>query len=220
MQKMAVLGCVGVLFLVGIIVVIMGISGYNSLNGKSYDVDTKWANVQTQYQRRNDLIGNLVQTVKGAAQFEQNTLTDVINARSKATSVTIDPSHAPTDPAQLAAYQQAQGQLTSSLSRLLVTVEKYPELKATQNFRDLQAQIEGTENRIAVARTDFNTSAQQYNTSRHAFPAVLYADAMGFQEKPPFKADEAAQSAPTVNFDGAFGRSPAPAASPAASPGR
>ena len=214
MQKMAVLGCVGILFLVVVVAAIVGISGYNGLNTKSYDVDTKWANVQTQYQRRNDLIGNLVNTVKGAAQFEQNTLTDVITARSKATSVNIDPSHAPTDPAQLAAYQKAQGELTGSLSRLLVTVEKYPELKATQNFRDLQAQIEGTENRIAVARNDFNTSAQAYNTARSAFPAVLYANAMGFREKPPFKADEGAQNAPNVNFDGAFGRTPAP------SPGR
>ena len=212
MQKTAVLGCLGILVLVGIVVALVGIGGYNGLNGKSYDVDTKWANVQTQYQRRNDLIGNLVQTVKGAAQFEQNTLTDVVNARAKATSVTIDPSHAPTDPAQLAAYQKAQGELTGSLSRLLVSVEKYPELKATQNFRDLQAQIEGTENRIAVARNDFNNSAQVYNTTRHAFPAVLYADAMGFHEKPPFKADEAAQSAPPVNFDGAFGQTPAPTA--------
>ena len=214
MQKTAVLGCLGIIVVVGIIAALVGIGGYNSLNGKSYDVDTKWANVQTQYQRRNDLIGNLVQTVKGAAQFEQTTLTDVINARAKATSVTIDPSHAPTDPAQLAAYQKAQEGLTGSLSRLLVSVEKYPELKATQNFRDLQAQIEGTENRIAVARNDFNASAQAYNTSRHAFPAVLYADAMGFHEKPPFKADEGAQNAPTVNFDGAFGQKPAPAATP------
>ena len=144
MQKLGLLGCVGLLLLVGVVVLIGGASGYNKLNGLSNDVDGKWANVQATYQRRNDLIPNLVSTVQAAANFEKSTLTDVINARAKATSVTIDPSHAPTDPAQLDAYQKAQSQRGSSLSRLLVSVEKYPTLSATGGFRDLQAQIEGT----------------------------------------------------------------------------
>ncbi len=211
MQKLGLLGCVGVLVLVAIVAAVVGAGGYNNLNGKSQGVDGKWAQVQTQYQRRADLIPNLVSTVKGAANFEQSTLEGVVQARASATQVKIDPSHAPTDPAQLAAYQKAQDTLSGSLSRLLVTVEKYPELKATQSFRDLQAQIEGTENRIAVARNDFNTAAVDYNTARTNFPAVLYAGLMGFKEKPPFKADEGAQNAPKVDF-GSFGATPAPAA--------
>ena len=211
MQKMAALGCLGLVILVGVIVLIVGASGYNHLNTLSQDVDGKWAQVQTQYQRRSDLIPNLVQTVQGSANFEKSTLTAVIDARAKATSVTIDPSHAPTDPSQLAAYQQAQQQLGSSLSRLLVTVEKYPDIKSTAAFQQLQAQIEGTENRIAVARGDFNTSTQAYNTARRAFPMVLVAGMLGYQEKPFFKADEAAQSAPAVRFD-AFSPNATPAA--------
>ena len=210
MQKMGLLGCVGLLLLVGVVAVIIGASGYNKLNVLSNDVDGKWANVQAQYQRRNDLIPNLVSTVQGSANFEKSTLTDVINARANATKVTIDPSHAPTDPAQLEAYQKAQGAVGSSLSRLLVSVEKYPDLKSTQGFRDLQAQIEGTENRIGVARTDFNDSTKAYNTQRNAFPTVLYANFVGMKEKPFFKADEAAQNAPKVDFGG-FGTTPAPA---------
>ncbi len=210
MQKMGLLGCVGLLLLVGVIVLFTGVGGYNKLNVLSNDVDGKWANVQAQYQRRNDLIPNLVSTVQGSANFEKSTLTDVINARANATKVTIDPSHAPTDPAQLEAYQKAQGAVGSSLSRLLVSVEKYPDLKSTQGFRDLQAQIEGTENRIAVSRNDFNNSTQAYNTQRNAFPTVLYANMVGMKEKPFFKADEAAQSAPKVDFGG-FGTTPAPA---------
>ena len=209
MGKLGLLGCMGLLLLVGVIVLFTGVGGYNRLNTLSNDVDGKWAQVQAQYQRRSDLIPNLVSTVQGAANFEKSTLTDVINARASATKVTIDPSHAPTDPAQLDAYQKAQGQLGSSLSRLLVSVEKYPELSATQGFRDLQAQIEGTENRIAVARGDFNTSTQAYNTQRNAFPTVLYANLVGMKEKPFFKADESAQNAPKVDF-GSFGTTPAP----------
>ena len=211
MQKMAALGCLGLVLLIAVIVFFVGVGGYNGLNTLSNNVDGKWAQVQTQYQRRSDLIPNLVQTVQGSANFEKSTLTDVINARANATKVTIDPSHAPTDPNQLAAYQQAQSQLGSSLSRLLVTVEKYPDIKSTAAFQQLQAQIEGTENRIAVARGDFNTATQAYNTSRRAFPTVLIAGMLGFQEKPFFKADVDAQSAPKVNF-GSF----EPGASPAA----
>ena len=213
MQKMGLLGCVGLLLLVGVVIFFLGVGGYNRLNTDSNAVDAKWADVQSTYQRRADLIPNLVQTVQGSANFEKSTLTDVINARAKATSVTIDPSHAPTDPNQLAAYQQAQQQLGSSLSRLLVSVERYPDLKTTTAFQQLQAQIEGTENRINVARNDFNAATQTYNTARQAFPTVLYASAVGFPPKPFFKADESAQSAPQVHFD-AFSpnASPAPTA--------
>ena len=210
MGKLGLLGCVGLLLLVGVVVLIAGVGGYNHLNTLSNDVDGKWANVQAQYQRRSDLIPNLVSTVQGSANFEKSTLTDVINARANATKVTIDPSHAPTDPAQLEAYQKAQGAVSSSLSRLLVSVEKYPDIQTTKAFRDLQAEIEGTENRIAVSRGDFNTSTQAYNTARNAFPTVLYANLIGMKEKPFFKADESAQSAPKVDF-GSFGASPAPA---------
>ncbi len=198
MGKLGLLGCVGLLLLVGVIVFFTGVSGYNHLNTLSNDVDGKWANVQSSYQRRNDLIPNLVSTVQAAANFEKSTLTDVINARANATKVTIDPSHAPTDPAQLDAYQKAQGQLGSSLSRLLVSVEKYPELSATRGFRDLQSQIEGTENRINDARNQFNGSTQAYDTQRNAFPTVVYANLVGMKEKPFFKADESASTAPKI----------------------
>ena len=213
MNKAVGLGCLGLVLLVGVIVLFVGVGGYNSLNTLNQDVDGKWADVQGQYQRRADLIPNLVQTVQGSANFEKSTLTEVTQARASATSVKIDPSKAPTDPAQLAAYQKAQDQLGGSLSRLLVSVEKYPEVKSTAAFQQLQAQIEGTENRIAVSRRDFNGSTQKYNTARSAFPTVLYASAVGYQPKPFFKADEAAQNAPKVNF-GSFSSSPAPAATP------
>ena len=209
MQKLGLLGCVGLLLLVGVVVFFTAVSGYNHLNTLSNDVDGKWANVQSSYQRRNDLIPNLVSTVQASANFEKSTLTDVINARANATKVTIDPSHAPTDPAQLEAYQKAQGQLGGSLSRLLVSVEKYPELSATRGFRDLQSQIEGTENRINVARNDFNGSTQAYDTQRNAFPTVLYANLLGMKEKPFFKADESASTAPKIG-SGTFD-TPAPA---------
>ncbi len=213
MQKVVLLGCglvVVLLLFVGGIAAVAGIGGYNKLVTLSTDVDTQWAQVQATYQRRADLIPNLVRTVQGSANFEKSTLTDVINARANATKVTVDPSHAPTDPAQLAAYQQAQQQLSGSLSRLLVSVEKYPELSSTKAFRDLQAEIEGTENRIAVSRENFNTSTQAYNTARLSFPTVLYAGMMGFKEKPFFKADATAQNAPVVDFSGL-----SPTASPA-----
>jgi LemA protein len=215
MQKVAVLGCVAVLvvvLIIGGILAISGIGEYNHLVTLSTAVDTQWAQVQAVYQRRADLIPNLVRTVEGSANFEKSTLTAVINARASATKVTIDPSHAPTDPAQLAQYQEAQDRLSGSLSRLLVSVERYPELRSTTAFRDLQAQIEGTENRIAVARENFNTATQAYDTMRRSFPTVLYANSLGFKDKPFFTANAAAQNAPTVSFP-SF--SPGAAASPA-----
>src|SRR5258707_14496528 len=153
-------GCLAALAVVGGIIALFLVTGYNSLVRSSASVDTAWAQVQTQYQRRADLIPNLVNTVQGAANFEKSTLTDVINARANATKVNIDVSKAPTDPEALKRFQQAQDSLSSSLGRLLAVSERYPELKANTNFRDLQAQLEGTENRIAVARADFNNTAQ------------------------------------------------------------
>jgi LemA protein len=213
MQKTALFGCLGALVLVGIVAALVGVGGYNKLVGLSQNVDSKWSQVENQYQRRADLIPNLVNTVSGAANFEKSTLTEVINARANATKVTIDPSKAPTDPAQLEQYQRAQDQLSGALSRLLVVAEKYPELKATQNFRDLQAQIEGTENRIAVARQDFNNAARDYNTAKQRFPTVLYANLFGFKDKQFFRAKEGADTAPTVSFP-SFGPTPAPVPSP------
>src|SRR5882672_2669905 len=163
---------------------------YNGLVHKSQAVDQQWAQVQSVYQRRADLIPNLVSTVSGAANFEKSTLTEVTNARASVGRVNL--SDAPVDSARLAEYEQAQGQLGSALSRLLVVAERYPELKATQNFRDLQAQLEGTENRIAVARQDFNSAAQVYNTSIRTFPAVLYAGLFGFHDRPYFAAQAGA----------------------------
>jgi LemA protein len=209
MQKVAALGCLAIIVLGAIVLFLVGVGGYNGLNTRANDVDGKWANVQSAYQRRSDLIPNLVQTVRASADFEKSTLQAVIDARASATSVKVDPSHAPTDPAQLEAYQKAQAALGGSLSRLLVSVERYPDLKTTTAFRDLQAQIEGTENRINVARNDFNASTQAYNTARRAFPTVLIAGMLGFQDKPFFKADENAQAAPHV---GDYFATPTPAA--------
>ena len=172
---------------------------YNGLVHKSQAVDAQWAQVQSVYQRRADLIPNLVSTVSGAANFEKSTLTEVTNARASVGRVNLPA--APTDSARLAEYEQAQGQLTSALSRLLVVAEKYPELKATANFRDLQAQLEGTENRISVERGRFNDAVGTYNTSIKSFPNVLYAGKMGFQPRPYFSATPEAQTVPKVQFD-------------------
>ncbi|ETN93913.1 LemA protein [Zhouia amylolytica] len=160
---------------------------------------TAWADVESTYQRRNDLIGNLVKTVQGAADFEKSTLTDVIEARAKATSTTIDPTNI--TPEQLAAFNQAQSGLSSALSRLLVTVERYPELKANQNFLELQSQLEGTENRINVARDRFNESVNTYNKHIKIFPNSLLAGMFGFEEMGRFSADAGAENAPDVEFD-------------------
>jgi LemA protein len=189
--------------IIGIIVVallvVWGISSYNGLVEKQENVNQAWAQVENQYQRRSDLVPNLVNTVKGAADFEQETLTQVIEARSKATSIQLDASDLD-DPQKLQQFQQAQNQLSGALSRLLVTVEKYPELKANQNFRDLQVQLEGTENRIATERGRFNEAAQSYNTTTRRFPTNIFAGLFGFDEKAYFEAEEGAQEVPEVEF--------------------
>lgn len=203
------LGCLGIIIVAVVVFVSAIAGGYNGLVRSSTAVDASWAQVQTQYQRRADLIPNLVRTVEGAANFEKSTLTDVINARASATKVTIDPSKAPTDPAQLRQYEQAQNALSGTLGRLLAVSENYPDLKANTNFRDLQAQIEGTENRIAVARRDFNNTAQAYNAQVRSFPTVIYAGWFGFQPKPYFQSAGGAETAPSVSFP-SFSPSPSP----------
>ncbi|HVU38228.1 MAG TPA: LemA family protein [Opitutales bacterium] len=174
---------------------------YNSMVSLSQGVDMQWAQVQNVYQRRADLIPNLVNTVAGAANFEKSTLEAVTQARASVGQVKIDPSKAPTDPAQLAAFQQAQDGLSSALSRLLVVAERYPDLKATANFRDLQAQLEGTENRITVERQKFNTAVQGYDTAIQQFPGVIVARLGGFVSKPYFTATAGSETPPKVNFD-------------------
>ena len=163
------------------------------------DAKTAWSNVESAYQRRNDLIGNLVKTVQGAADFERETLTDVIEARSKATSTTIDANNI--TPEQLTQFQQAQTGLSSALSRLLVTVERYPELKANQNFLELQSQLEGTENRINVARDRYNEKVNLYDIHTTKFPGKLLAGLFGFDEMPRYKANPGSENAPDVDFD-------------------
>ena len=179
----------------------MAVSGYNSLVTKEQSVDAQWAQVQNVYQRRADLIPNLVQTVSGAANFEKSTLVEVTNARASVGRLTIDASKAPATAAQLQAFDQAQGQLSSALSRLMVVSERYPQLTATANFRDLQAQLEGTENRIAVERRRFNEAVLSYDASIKTVPAVFFAAALGFKEKPYFAAAPTAQTPPQVKFD-------------------
>ena len=174
--------------------------GFNNTAVKLKETSTQaWGNVESSYQRRNDLIGNLVKTVQGAADFERGTLTDVINARAKATSVTIDPTNI--TPEQLAQFNEAQGGLSSALSRLLVSVERYPELKANQNFLELQSQLEGTENRINVARDRFNATVQPFNQHIKTFPNSILAGMFNFQELAYFKSEAGAEKAPDVNFD-------------------
>ncbi len=188
------------LIIVGILLIfgMYGCSSYNGLVGKDQDVKGKWANVQTSYQRRSDLIPNLVNTVQGAANFEKGTLTEVIKARASATAINLKADDL--TPENIQKFQAAQDQLSGALSRLLVSVEKYPDLKANQNFLELQSQLEGTENRIGVARNDFNGSVQTFNSSALSFPTVIFAKMFGFTEKKMFEASEAAQSAPTVKF--------------------
>jgi LemA protein len=178
---------------------VMGIIGsYNGLVPKQETVNQQWANVENAYQRRADLIPNLVNTVKGVANFEQGTLTAVIEARAKATSIQIDPTKL--TPEMLQKFQANQTGLTQALGKLMVVVEKYPDLKATANFTELQAQLEGTENRCTVERAKYNEVAQVYNTARRGFPTIIIANIFGFTEKPYFKADEGANKAPTVQF--------------------
>jgi len=182
-----------------VLLVFYSISINNSLVEKEEGVNQSWAQVENQYQRRADLIPNLVNTVRGAADFEQETLTQVVEARSRATSVNIDASDL-NNPAAFQQFQQAQEQLSGALSRLLVTVERYPEIQANQNFRDLQVQLEGTENRISTERMRFNRSAQEYNTTIRRFPANLFAGVLGFETKAYFQSQQGAETAPEVNF--------------------
>jgi len=181
-----------------LLVVLMGGCSYNGMNGSRVDVDQKWADVQSSYQRRADLIPNLVNTVKGAADFEKTTLTQVIEARAKATSMNVNASDL--TPEKLQAFQQSQGQLSQALGRLMVVSEQYPQLKANQNFLSLQDQLEGTENRIKVSRDAFNEAVKTYNVKVTNFPGNIMAGIFHFKEKPMFQADQGAQSAPKVQF--------------------
>jgi len=171
---------------------------YNGLVSAEEEVESAWAQVENQYQRRSDLIPNLVATVKGYAAHESETLEGVISARARATQITVDPSNA--TPEQLAAYQKAQGELSQALGKLMAVAESYPDLKANENFRDLQAQLEGTENRCTIARQNFNEVARAFNTYLRRFPNNIIAGAFGFEKKPYFEADEDAKKAPKVEF--------------------
>lgn len=184
------------------VIIIYCISAYNSMVKMDENVSSAWSQVETQYQRRADLIPQLVNVVKGAADYERTTLESVIEARSKATSIQLTADDLTEE--NLAKFQKAQDQLSSALSHLMAIHEAYPELKANENFRDLQAQLEGTENRIAVARKDFNESVQSYNTSIRRFPNSIFAGIFGFSQRAYFKAAEGAENAPEVNFD--FGK--------------
>jgi LemA protein len=197
MKKWIILGVVGVILL---ILIVSSIGSYNGLVGKSQAVDSQWAQVQNVYQRRADLIPNLVNTVTGAANFEKTTLTEIANARASVGRVTLDASHAPADAAQLEEFQKAQGQLSTALSRLIAVSENYPDLKANANFQTLQAQLEGTENRISVERGRFNDAVRTYDTSVHSFPTAIFAGMFGFKDKPYFTAAPQAASAPAVTF--------------------
>ena len=188
-----------ILIIIAVAVGLGLMSSYNGLVKAETEIDSVWANVESSYQRRADLIPNLVNTVKGQANFEQQTLTNVIEARAKATQIKIDPSNLTEE--QLNEFQQNQNQVGSALSRLLVTVEQYPQLKANEGFMNLQAQLEGTENRINVARNKFNEAARIYNEKVRQFPTKLAAMIFGFKAKPYFKSAAGAENAPTVNFN-------------------
>lgn len=175
-----------------------GAGAYNGMVSMDENVQNKWANVETQYQRRADLIPNLVNTVKGYAAHEKTTLEDVVKARSEATSVKIDPTNI--TPEQMKQYQAAQGSVSSALGRLLMVAENYPELKANENFLELQSQLEGTENRINVARKDFNDAAKEYNVSIRRFPKSIIAGMFGFEKKTYFEAEAGSEKAPDVQF--------------------
>jgi LemA protein len=184
-----------------VLLAILGVSSYNHLVGLQQATDAQWAQVQNVYQRRADLVPNLVATVSGAANFEKSTLIAVTEARASVGKVQLPAGTAPTDPAQLAAFQQAQGQLGSALSRLLVVSEQYPDIKATAGFRDLQAQLEGTENRIAVERGRFNEAVQAYDTAIRSFPGMFFAGPMGLAARPYFTATAGSETPPKVQFD-------------------
>lgn len=197
MKKPKNMGLIIVIAVVAIIVM-WGIGGYNSLVSMDENVNNKWANVETQYQRRSDLIPNLVNTVKGYATHEKSTLEAVMQARSQATQVRIDPANC--TPEQLAAYQKAQGDVTTALGKLLAITENYPQLKANENFLELQSQLEGTENRINVARKDFNDTAKEYNVAIRRFPKSILASMFGFEKHNYFEAEAGAEKAPKVEF--------------------
>jgi LemA protein len=184
-----------------LLVILSGAGSYNRLVGLSQGVEKQWAQVENVYQRRADLVPNLVATVSGAANFEKSTLVEITEARASVGKVRMNAGEALNDPAKFAEFQQAQNALSSALSRLLVVVERYPELKATANFQELQAQLEGTENRIAVERGRFNDVAQAYNTAIRRFPAMLFAGALGFKERPYFTAVAGAEKPPKVEFN-------------------
>jgi LemA protein len=191
-----------VLLLIVLLVGFAGCAGcgtYNSLVQAQENVTRAWGDVETQYQRRADLIPNLVNTVRGAADFERETLESVTEARARATAINLTADDL-SDPERVRQYQEAQAQLGGALGRLLAVAENYPELRATEAFRDLQAQLEGTENRINVARRDYNQSVQAYNTQVRTFPAALFAGLFGFDTRTPFEADPGAEQAPTVEF--------------------
>src|SRR5438034_1447693 len=204
-------------FLLGLAAIfsLSGCNSYNRLVILEQNVNKKWADVQSVYQRRADLIPNLVNTVAGSANFEKSTLTEVTNARDSVGRVQLDPNKAPEDAEQLKKFQAAQGQLSNALSRLLVVSENYPQLRATEAFQNLQAQLEGTENRISVERNNYNGAVQDLNTAVRRFPTNMIAGMFGFSPRPFFAAQPGAEKAPTVNFN--FG-SPAPAATAAATP--
>lgn len=218
MKKFGI-GCGAVLLTLIVMLIIVGFAvggGYNRLVKLDQNVNEKWAQVQNVYQRRADLIPNLVSTVSGAANFEKSTLIAVTQARASVGQVKLDPNKAPTDAAQLEQFQQAQGQLSTALSRLLLVSERYPELRANQNFLSLQAQLEGTENRISVERGKFNEAVKDYNTAVRSLPTALFAGMLGFSTRPFFNAQPESDKAPKVNFD--FNQAPAPPG-PATTPG-
>lgn len=185
------------LFLAVVSLMLLSSCGYNSMVSGRESVEEKWANVEAQYQRRANLIPNLVKVVKNYADFEQETLTKVIEARSKATSITIDPSNL--TEANMEQFRQVQGEVSGALSRLLAVIERYPDLKANKNFLELQAQLEGTENRINVAHKDYNEAVKVYNTKIKKFPQMIYSGMLGFKEKPYFKAKAGAEDTPDVD---------------------
>jgi LemA protein len=202
-KKFIALGCLGVLVVVALVLIFSVIGSYNSLVSLDQKTMSQWGQVENAYQRRADLIPNLVETVKGAAAFEKDTFTAVTEARAKVGQVSLGGGANPAANAEaFAKFQQAQNGLSSALSRLMVVVEKYPDLKATQNFRDLQVQLEGTENRIAVERMRFNEAAQAFNSKRLRFPTVIIANFFGdrFREKAYFKSQAGAETAPKVKF--------------------
>lgn len=181
-----------------VVIVLWAISGYNGMVSMDEKVENQWSNVETQYQRRADLIPNLVNTVKGYATHEQQTLQNVVKARSEATQVKVDPTNL--TPEKMAEYQKAQGNISTAIGRLLMVAENYPDLKANENFKELQSQLEGTENRITVARKDFNDSAKEYNTAIRRFPKNILASIFGFEKKAYFEAESGAEKAPEVKF--------------------